>query len=270
MAGMRISQAFMFTGAIILLLAGLFTPTTYGAEDGQFPVFPTVVEDGSVVAPASPAPLAETQRPETERSNRERENRAATSESGAFSPWGFVKSQFTKTVFGGESGVIFTLESLSSKPDGRGDLHYLISYVNNTNETLREVSIRVSLPKDLQYLDSDLRPDSKGNGAVVFDLGKVAVGEEGAIQLETRLKKKKAREVVLGATMAYEDIDGGRHTVTAATNNAFNESNGGLTASALDSVGGFIVWLFVITLLVALAFVSYHYLTLKASSRRVT
>lgn len=265
---MRFSRTITLVGLTGLLLAGLSAPTSYAVEDASFPVFPTVIEDGSIAAPILPAPLIEAQKPEMERSNVDKESRVVTNKSGVFSPWKFIKAQFGKTVFGEESGVIFTSESLSSKPDRQGDLRYFVSYKNNTSETLRGVSIQVSLPKDLQYLDSDVRPDSKTNGVIVFDINKVAAGEEGVIQLETRLKgQKEIKTVVVPATMGYEDIDGGKHTVTAATSNSFNGKSGGLTASAIDGIGGFIMWLIVIILLVALAFVGYKYITLRASGR---
>lgn len=161
------------------------------------------------------------------------------------------------------------MEFLSGKPNKQGDLRYLVSYKNNTRETLRGVSIQASLPKDLQYLDSDVRPDSKTNGVIVFDINRLAAGEEGVIQLEARLKdQKEIKTVIVPATMEYEDIDGGKHTVTAATGNSFNGKSGGLTASAINGIGGFIMWLIVIILLVALAFVGYKYITLRASGRR--
>lgn len=277
---MRTSQTITLIGLVSLLSAGLLAHTIYATEDGQFPVFPTVIDEGSdaTVSPSSQTVIEEdvTEKNDGERvqqigatkTESVRDENVVTNEAGVFSPWGLVKKVFVNRVKAGEEGVVFALTALDAKPSGRGDLRYQIFYANNTDETLRRVSVRVFLPKELQYLDSDLRPDSKGNGVVVYEIGKVAAGEEGAIQLETRLKKKKAREVVLSATVAYEDIDGGKHTMTAATNNAFNGKNGGLTASVVDGVGGFMLWLFVIILLVALVFVGYQYTTLRASGRR--
>ena len=261
---MKFSQAIVFTGLIGFLLTGLLAPTIYATEDGQFPVFPTVVEDSSIVV----SPVVKTKTTVVEDRGVERKDNLVTNESGVFSPWGTVKQAFTNRARAGEEGVVFALTSLDAKPSGRGDLRYQISYANATDETLRDVSVQVFLPKELQYLDSDFRPSSKNKGVVVFELDKVAAGEEGAIQLETRLKKKKAREIALSATMAYADINGGKHTVTAATNNAFNGKTGGLTASALDGAGGVMLWLFVIVLIIALAFVGYQYFILQASGRR--
>lgn len=263
-----------FTGLIGLLLGGFFVPTIYATENGQFPVFPTVIEEGSnaTASPSSQTVIIEEknviQQVKTTKAEPVGGENTVTNETGVFSPWGFVKQIFVSRVKAGETGVVFALTALDAKPSGQGDFRYQIFYANNTDETLRNVSVQVFLPKELQYLDSDLRPDSKGSGVVVYEVGKIAAGEEGAIQLETRLKKKRAKEVVLGATMAYEDIDGGKHSVTAATNNAFNGSNGGLTASVLDGVGGFMIWLFVIILIIALAFVGYQYFILQASGRR--
>ena len=286
---MKISQTIAFTGLAGLLLAGLLAPTIYATEDGQFPAFPTIVGDGSgssgasstatgatgetVISPATPteaqkATVIKTKTVTTEDRDAEERNNFVTNESGVFSPWGTIKQAFVGRAQAGEEGVVFALEALDAKPSGQGDLRYQISYANNTDETLRNVSVQVFLPKELQYLDSDLQPDSKGNGSVVYEIGKIAAGEEGAIQLETRLKKKKAKEAVLSATMAYENIDGDKHTVTASANNAFNGKNGGLTASVADGVGGVMLWLFVIVLLVALVFVGYQYSTLRASGRR--
>src|SRR3989344_3019250 len=112
---MKISQTIGLIGVSGLLLAGILAPTIYATEDGQFPVFPTVIDEGGEINEKSESLEG--------RSSKE-SGEIITNESGVFSPWGFIKSQFTKTVFGEESGVIFTLESLSSKPDGRGDLHY--------------------------------------------------------------------------------------------------------------------------------------------------
>ena len=46
---MKISQTIVFTGLAGFVLVGLIAPAVYAAEDGQFPVFPTVIEDGSTV-----------------------------------------------------------------------------------------------------------------------------------------------------------------------------------------------------------------------------
>lgn len=284
---MKSSQVIVFTGLISLLLAGLLTPMTYATADGQFPVFPTVIENGAegtasentspetIVSPASPvtetkATVTETVEPvqRAVRENGARANGGAVSnEVGIFSPWGALKQAFFGRARAGDGGVHFALEAISAKPTRQGDLRYQISYINNTADTLRDVSIQVFLPKDVQYLDSDLRPNSKGGGTVVYEIGKVAAGEEGVIQLETRLKKKRAKEVTLSATMAYGNIDGGKHAVTATANNAFNGKNGGLTASVLDGIGGAALQLFVVILIIALAFVAYQLVVLRASSQ---
>ena len=268
---MKFSQAIVFTGLIGFLLTGLLAPTIYATEDGQFPVFPTVVEDSSIVVSpvvkTKTTVVADSTGSPREDRGVERKDNLVTNESGVFSPWGTVKQAFTNRARAGEEGVVFALTSLDAKPSGRGDLRYQISYANATDETLRDVSVQVFLPKELQYLDSDFRPSSKNKGAVVFELDKVAAGEEGAIQLETRLKKRKAKEIALSATMAYEDVDGDKHIVTAATNNAFNGSNSGLTASALDGAGGFMLWLFVVILIIALAFVAYQLVVVRASAQ---
>lgn len=293
---MKISQAIGLVGVIGLLLAAILTPTIYATEDGQFPVFPTVIGDApegkvesstedttgdTIVSPTSPNETQKTTITKTtvkktavasqeeEESNLKKKDYVVTNEQGVFSPYGYVKKRIVGDAKAGEEGVVFALTSLDAKPSGQGDLRYQIFYANNTGDTLRNVSIQVFLPKGVQYLDSDLRPDSKANGTVVYGIGKIAAGEEGVIQLETRLRDQKGiKAVIVPATMEYGDIDGGKHTVTAATSNSFNGKSGGLTASAIDSIGGFIMWLIVIILLVALIFVGYKYITLRASGRR--
>lgn len=288
---MKISQTAMFAGLTGLILAGLLAPTVYATEDGQFPVFPTVIEGESasttdatttgetVISPASPVKAQKTTVVKTETTadstgrpqavrKVERNDNLVINESGVFSPWGTVKQGLFGRAQAAGEGVVLALVALDSKPTSRGDLRYQISYANATGETLRNVSIQVFLPKDFQYLDSDVRPDSKGNGTVVYDLGKVASGESGAIQLEVRAKKKKAKDVFLSATMSYEDIDGNAQVVNATASNAFNGKNGGgLSASILDGAGGFMLWLFVIVLIIALAFAVYQLVVLRGSSQ---
>lgn len=273
---MKTSQTIAFAGLIGLITAGLLAPTIYATEDGQFPVFPTIIEGNSsstgetIVSPATPAKTQKTTVTKTTTVTPEsvkQKSYATTNESGVFSPWGYVKSRTFSNAQAGGEGVMLALEPVDAKPTARGDLQYQIFYANNTGETLRNVSIQVSLPKNFQYLDSDLRPDSQGNGVVVYDLGKVAAGGSGAIQLEVRAKKK-VKDAFLSANMAYEDVDGASHTVNATASNAFNGKNGGgLSASILDGAGGFMVWLFVIILLIALAFVAYQLFVLRASSQ---
>ncbi len=273
---MRTSQTIGLGVLVGLFLAGFLAPATYALEDGQSPVFPTVIGDGA------PGDAAVVPSPETvveKRASVEKAGAVKTSpaedeerlrdEPGTTSFFDFLRDKIFNRVRAGEEGVVFALEAVDAKPNRNGDLGYQISYANNTGETLRNVSVQVFLPRELQYLDSDVRPRSKNNDVVAFSLGKVAAGEEKAIQLETRLKKAKTGEVVLKAAMAYEDIDGGNHIVSAATNNAFNgKSGGGLTASALDGAQGFIMWFIIIVLLGALVFVGYQYSTLRASGRR--
>ena len=271
---MKISQIIFLMGLVGLLSAGFLVPTIYAAEDGNFPVFPTVIEGnaGVTVSPSSQTVIEEknaAQQTKTTKAEPVKSKSIVANEARVFSPWDLVKQFFVNRVKAGEEGVVFALQALDAKPSGQGDLRYQISFANNTNETLRGVSLQVFLPKELQYLDSDVRPDSKTNGIITFDINKVAVGEERVIQLETRLRSQKGIKVAtVPATMEYEDIGGGKHTVTAATNSAFNGKSGGLTASVLDGIGGFIMWLFIIILLVALAFVGYQYVTLRASGRR--
>src|SRR3989344_2958218 len=259
----RFSQIIALTSLVGLLLAGFLAPTIYATADstsspqadGSFPVFPTVIEDGvtkTVVSPTAPTPEEKTTITETETISSQSESLRKAENVEAFSLWRALKQAIFGNARAGEEGVVFALAALDAKPGNRGDLRYQISYVNNTTDTLRDVSIQVLLPKELRYLDSDLKPNSKGTGAVMYEIGKIAAGEEGAIQLETRLRKAKAKDVVLSATMTYEDIDGGEHAVTATANNAFSGKNSGLTASVLGGVGGVILRLFIITLIVAL------------------
>lgn len=296
---MKTSQTIRLMGVFSLLLGGILAPTIYATEDGGFPVFPTVIEgDGeaeigtstaststsgeTVVSPATPTKTGKTTVTKTtvektsaasvkeEETDVKRKDYFVTNESGVFSPFGFVKKRILGDAEAGEGGVVFALTSQDAKPTSQGDFRYQIFYANNSGDTLRNVSIQVFLPKDVRYLDSSLRPSSRGNGIVVYEIGKIAPGEEEVIQLEARLKKKNAKEIIVPATMIYEDVDGGAHSVTASANNAFNGKNGGgLSASVLDGAGGIMLWLFVIILIVTLAFVAYQYFVLQASGRRV-
>lgn len=288
-------------GLISLFLSGLLTPTIYATADstpssasgqaslpqadGQFPVFPTVIEGESasttdatttsetIISPAlPPATKKEIQKGTTvvqrnaEIQNRGVKNKYVTNELGVFSPWGTIKRAISGRAMAGGEGVMLVIEAVRAKPTTRGDLRYEIFYANNADETLRNVSIQIALPKDFQYLDSDVRPDSKGNGLVTYDLGKVASGETGLIQLEVRAKKSKVKDAFVSATMSYEDIDGNAQLVNATASNVFNGKNGGgFSASILDGVGGFMLWLFVIILLIAIAFAAYQLVVLKSS-----
>lgn len=269
----KVILALLLVAGSLVLLAPLYAIAATEASN-DLPATYIVVNEVEEESTAQEQPVAQSPSPRPslpreERKDNEKDNGVVTNELGVFSPWGTVKQALFGRARAGEEGVVFALTALDAKPTRQGDLRYQISYVNNTADTLRGVSVQVFLSKELQYLDSDLRPNSKKDGVVTFEVGKVAAGEEGTIQLETRLKKKKSKETFLSATLVYEDIDGGRHTVTATANNAFNGKNGnGFTASVLGGIGGAALWLFIIILIIALAFVAYQYLVLQASSRR--
>jgi len=161
-------------GLTNLLLAGLLAPTIYAAEDGSFPIFPTIIGDASERGGAS--------------------STASTTSNTFISPAPPLKVEKTST-----SKTTVKQASAAS--------------AENKEDTLKE--------KDY-----------------------VVTNKQGVFSPFGHVKKRIVGDAKVG--------------------------EGGLTASVLDGVGGFIMWLFIIILLVALAFVSYHYLTLKASSRRAT
>jgi hypothetical protein len=168
-----------------------------------------------------------------------------------------VFSRLRGIVLGEEAkpAVVFTLRAEDDQPDSRGTLRYLIDYENRTKEPLREAIIKVQLPKELKYLDSDWRPTSVSNDEVQFSLAKLAAGEKGTIQFETRLKKMKPSQFKLTAVLSYLDASGkeNRIRVSAGSEVTSRELRQGFLAARGADLGRLlfnpIFWLLAATLL---------------------
>lgn len=166
-----------------------------------------------------------------------------------------------------EEVVKLTLEA--DKSEVRDNkLNYIVSYENLTNRTLRDASIEVSLPDELEFDDASRSVDEVRGNTLVFRLGTIRGGERGEIDIDTTADNLEAGDVItVTATLSYIDTNNVRYIVAVEDKSEITEEDlagGGLTATILDALRDFltnpIFWLLVGLVLLYLI---YRFLTAR-------
>jgi len=150
-----------------------------------------------------------------------------------------------------EELVKLTLEA-DKRELRKNKINYTVSYENLTKRTLRDASIEVTLPDELDFVDADRNPDEIRDNNLVFRLGTVGGGERGEITIETEGKNLKSGDrLIVGANLSYLNGNNVRYIINATeiTEITKEDLSGGFTAVALGALRDFVtnpvLWLIV-------------------------
>lgn len=121
------------------------------------------------------------------------------------------------------------------------EITYNIYYKNVSTKDLRDVVLRVALPKELSFVSSSRGYWSEENNTVVVNIGNLLPGEEGSMRV-TALVTRSAevgKITVVTANIAYTiNEDGSQEEVFAySKNNIEDNRNVSLTGNALFGAG---------------------------------
>ena len=166
-----------------------------------------------------------------------------------------------------EEVVKLTLEADKGEVrDGR--IVYTVTYENLTSRTLRDASIEVNLPAELEFDDASRSVSEIRGNTLVFELGTIRGGERGQIEIETTADNLQAGDVItVTATLSYIDTNNVRYIVAVEDISEITQEDlagGGLTATILDALRDFFTNpIFWILLLLALLYLIYKFLTAR-------
>ena len=161
-----------------------------------------------------------------------------------------------------EEVIKLTLESdKSNVADNR--ITYIVTYENLTDRTLRDASIEVNLPDELDFDDASRSVSEIRGNTLVFQLGTIRAGERGEIEIDVTADNLEAGDVITTtATLRYIDTNNVRYIVAVEDISEITQEDltgrGGLTATILDALRDFftnpIFWILIILLLLYLVY----------------
>lgn len=108
------------------------------------------------------------------------------------------------------------IESIYANMCVNGDLEYKVYYRNISSQTLENTVLRVTLPKELTYIQSNRGKFEIIDRTLTIDLGQVRAGEQGEVTLRTRVNRQAVTGnlTVATATVVYTN------TITRAQEDA--------------------------------------------------
>ena len=166
-----------------------------------------------------------------------------------------------------EKVIKLTLETdKSNLSDNR--ITYIVTYENLTDRTLRDASIEVNLPDELEFDDASRSVAEVRGNTLVFGLGSIRGGEKGEIEIEATADNLEEGDIItVTASLHYIDTNNTRYIIAAEDTSeitAEDLTGGGLTATILDAFRGFftnpIFWVLIALLLLYLI---YRFLTAR-------
>ena len=144
----------------------------------------------------------------------------------------------------------------------RGDIiEYVVNYKNVSSRNLRDVILRISIPKELEFIETSRGYFSTENSTVVVNIGNLDSQEEGSVNVRVRVTTDTqiGKIVVVTANLAYTIIDDStQEEVFAYSKNTIEDrSEVQLGALALLFGNGFLPnsllgWLLIILLIILL------------------
>ncbi len=160
-----------------------------------------------------------------------------------------------------ETNVFLDPSVSSLEVRGGETIHYVLTYRNASRGRITNASIRVFLPFESEYVDSSIQPSSRTGNNLVFDIGDIERGHQGAITIKVRAKEDAlvGGSLIFNSTLEFTDVQ-----------NQFQAVNSHIVITVIESYAGFLAslnalaksisgsWLFL--LLFIIMFISFVYL----------
>ena len=151
-----------------------------------------------------------------------------------------------------------------------GTIHYVLTYRNASSDRIANASINVFLPFESEYIDSSVRPVSRTGNNLVFDIGDIERGHQGAITIKVRVKEDAlvGGSLMFNSNLEFTDARNQFQTVNSHIAVTVTEPYAGFLASLnalVRSISG--SWLFLLLFIIML--VTIIYLILSRRKDRV-
>ena len=148
-------------------------------------------------------------------------------------------------------------------------INYILTYRNASRSRISNASIKVFLPSESEYIDSSIKPSSRTNNNLIFNIGNIEKGHQGAITIKVRAKKDALAGGSLMFNSSLEFINARNQSQTVNSHIAVTvaESYAGFLASLnalAKSISG--SWLFLLLFIIMLTALIYLVATRKQNN----
>ena len=165
---------------------------------------------------------------------------------------------------------VFLDSSVSALEARAGEtIHYVLTYRNASRDRITNASIRVFLPFESEYIDSSIRPSARTGNNLIFDIGDIESGHQGAITIKVRLKEDAlvGGSLMFNSTLEFTDARNQFQTVNSHITVTVTEPHAGFLASLnafARSISG--SWLFLLLFIIMLISLIYLLVTRRRDS----
>ena len=148
-------------------------------------------------------------------------------------------------------------------------IHYILTYRNASRNRINNASIKVFLPFESEYIDSSINPSARTDNNLIFDIGNIEGGHQGAVTIKARAKK----DALVGGSLMFnstlEFID---------TRNQFQTVNSHIAVTVAEPYASFLAslnslarsisgsWLFLLLFIIMFATLVYLIVNKKKSN----
>ena len=164
-------------------------------------------------------------------------------------------------VFVGGPVVVLTPSVDNNNPNADDDITLTIIYNNNDTKAIKNVVLKVILPSETSYINSNLPPTSISGNNLSFNLGTVSANTQGVITVRIHINKSISSNssLMFNLSLEYTNSSNQFQSVSAFLNVTVNKGSS-LAASLLDFIGAlFGNWFFDLLLGLVLGFGIYHF-----------
>ena len=147
------------------------------------------------------------------------------------------------------------------RPGPGDDFTYTIVYKNDSASAFNESKLKVIIPIEAYFVDSNIEPLEISGSIVEFDLGDIKPGEQGAVVVVSRIRDEVASEtnLIFTSVLTYKDRLGVQLATTSYLTTKTSRSDAVLSASFLGAIFGSSAMLILIALglLILMAILTY-------------
>ncbi len=149
----------------------------------------------------------------------------------------------------------------NNNPRAGEEIAYTVVYRNDGKNSVKNAALKIVLPKEVNYENSNLQPTSIDGNNLSFNLGTVDSQSQGIISIKVKINNstKIGSALIFNATLNYTDQDDNFQAVNAYLTVIIGQG-ASITASLIDVIGSlFNNWFFDLLLGLILGFGIYHF-----------
>jgi hypothetical protein len=153
------------------------------------------------------------------------------------------------------------------RPKSGENFSYTIVYKNDTKSSYNEANLKVIIPSEATYSNSSVQPLTTSSNIVVFDLGNIQPGQQGAVVIEVKINEGVAAEtnLIFTTVLGYKTPEGVQLASTTYMTLKTGETVSKASASFWSSLIGSssILWLVAFSLVILLGVLIYAVLKMR-------